>query len=92
MAIVWHAWKNVRKMVAFGQMIQHVRVLFIEVDKKRFGNGNAKKKTPQRHAIESVSPPKSVLGTWNFVKALPGIKATSLSDVPVLSSEEKSNN
>ena len=50
------------------------------------------KKTPQRHAIESVSPPKSVLGTWNFVKALPGIKATPLSDVPVLSSEEKSNN
>ena len=79
-------------MVAFGQMIQHVRVLFIEVDKKRFGNGNARKKTPQRHAIESVSPPKSVLGTWNFVKALPGIKATSLSDVPVLPSEEKSNN
>lgn len=35
MAIVWHAWKNVRKMVAFGQMIQHVRVLFIEVDKKK---------------------------------------------------------
>lgn len=79
-------------MVAFGQMIQHVRVLFIEVDKKGSVMETREKKTPQRHAIESVSPPKSVLGTWNFVKALPGIKATSLSDVPVLSSEEKSNN
>lgn len=70
-------------------IVWHVRVLFIEnfsVMETR------KKKPPQRHAIESVSPPKSVLGTWNFVKALPGIKATSLSDVPVLSSEEKSNN
>lgn len=74
-------------------MIQYVRVLFIEVDKKgSVMETRENKKTPQRHAIESVSPPKSVIGTWNFVKALPGIKAKSLSDVPVLSSEEKSNN
>lgn len=74
-------------------MIQYVRVLFIEVDKKgSVMETRENKKNPQRHAIESVSPPKSVLGTWNFVKALPGIKATSLSDFPVLSSEEKSNN